>query len=389
MDLLRLENVNFTPDLLIEGWDSLIWTERYSEAGDFELHSYNIDSVLTALPIKTPSLVTLRDSREVMIVEEHSIETDDDGVEVLITKGRSFETFLEQRFNYTLLPGTEYQLQRNYKDGDVIELLIFDAILNNSYNVLTNDVTVRTNDFIANIKLAESWTDASVAATQWVTAGIVYDDIKTRLNGLDFGIRILRPSTASANIVSITNPNTFSSRGVISRAVQSNVAEMIIEVYDGDDRSASVIFSPQLGHFVKPRSVFSLKDFKTAIIVKSPYAAGQNWQSTFTTQTGLGLTRRWKYVEVGDEFGIAGSNTPLANYANSLYQTSRKLKYFDGQVVSTIAYKYNTDYFLGDLVTVVGNHDFTDVVRVTEYIRSQDKEGEVAYPTLAFVDPDA
>jgi hypothetical protein len=392
---MRLDNSTFLPDQLIGGWNSLIWTERFTDAGDFELLTYDIDNALSIMPIKGPCLLCLRGSDEVMIVDEHEITMDDNGIEMLKTTGRTFETFLEQRFNFTLLPGTEYQQQRNYTDGEMIELLIFDAMLNNSYNVLSNSSVVRTNDQVPNVLLAEEWTDTSTSTTQWMTAGVVYPDIRQRLSALDFGIRNKRPNVASANIVSITNPSTWASRGVISRAVQNNITSLVMELYDGVDRSASqsvvepVVMAPQLGHFHQPRSLFSLKDFKTAVDVRSPYASGQNWQSIYAAQTGIGLNRRWKYVEVGDEFGTTSSNAPLQQYANQLYLAARKLKYFDGEVTSAIPYVYGVDYNLGDLVTVIGNHDFNQDVRVVEFIRSQDENGETAYPTLAFIDPDA
>jgi hypothetical protein len=54
----------------------------------------------------------------------------------------------------------------------------------------------------------------------------------------------------------------------------------------------------------------------------------------------------------------------------------------DGQIVPDIQFKYGVDYNLGDIVEVEAPSSTITKARVTEYIRTQDKEGERSYPTL-------
>jgi hypothetical protein len=46
-------------------------------------------------------------------------------------------------------------------------------------------------------------------------------------------------------------------------------------------------------------------------------------------------------------------------------------------------YRYRTDYYIGDLVSVEGNYNTSAVMRVTEHVEIEDETGEQAYPTLA------
>ena len=56
---------------------------------------------------------------------------------------------------------------------------------------------------------------------------------------------------------------------------------------------------------------------------------------------------------------------------------------FDGEIPQSGSYRYDTDYFLGDIVEVRNQDGIVNNVRVTEQIMSQDSSGEKSYPTLS------
>jgi len=60
----------------------------------------------------------------------------------------------------------------------------------------------------------------------------------------------------------------------------------------------------------------------------------------------------------------------------------------DSAISANAPYSYGSDYNLGDLVTVMGEYDVMDTMRVNEYVRTQDKDGERAFPTLIRPDPE-
>lgn len=55
----------------------------------------------------------------------------------------------------------------------------------------------------------------------------------------------------------------------------------------------------------------------------------------------------------------------------------------DCKVNPHIDYQYRNHYYLGDIVTVRGTYGFSTNMRVTEYIRVENDEGEIGYPGLS------
>ncbi len=56
MDLVRLGaayTTAYIPDLLVEGYNSLIWTERFDAFSEFELKSFDVAGMLSQLPEDT------------------------------------------------------------------------------------------------------------------------------------------------------------------------------------------------------------------------------------------------------------------------------------------------------------------------------------------------
>lgn len=76
----------------------------------------------------------------------------------------------------------------------------------------------------------------------------------------------------------------------------------------------------------------------------------------------------------------------LNNRASIALKASSFINTVDGEIVPTNQFKYGVHYNLGDLIEVQGNSEIIQVCRVTEYIRSQDEAGEKAYPTVTMID---
>jgi hypothetical protein len=56
---------------------------------------------------------------------------------------------------------------------------------------------------------------------------------------------------------------------------------------------------------------------------------------------------------------------------------------FDGEIPEFSTYRYDVDYYLGDIIEVRNEDGVVNNVRVTEQIFSQDASGEKSYPTLS------
>lgn len=71
---------------VLDTFESLIWTERYSAYGDFEVYTSINDSILEIL--KDDYYLWLKESDQTMIVEDRKIESDaENGNHFTVTEG--------------------------------------------------------------------------------------------------------------------------------------------------------------------------------------------------------------------------------------------------------------------------------------------------------------
>ena len=88
-------DTNMDTVAIVDTYTSLIWTERYSESGDFELHTF-VDSNILSYLRKDYYLVT-NESDAVMIIENIILDTDEESGNYVTLTGRSAESILERR----------------------------------------------------------------------------------------------------------------------------------------------------------------------------------------------------------------------------------------------------------------------------------------------------
>lgn len=101
---------------MIEDINSLIWTRRYNECGDFEL----VTSVYRNIPLDY-YMYYPKYPRMLMIIEEKEIETNVDDAPKFIYRGRDLKSILERRIVWN-----QTTLQGNFQEG--IEQLIKENI---------------------------------------------------------------------------------------------------------------------------------------------------------------------------------------------------------------------------------------------------------------------
>lgn len=400
MDLMRLEDANlgnfsFLPNLLIEGWHSLVWTERYLDHGDFELKTYFVDETIALLP--ELRLVCIRESQELMFVEKHIVDEDDEGRRELTIKGRSVTTILENRV-IEAPRGQTIPLARDHTDLDAALLYIWNSVINQS----GTDVTVPYSGvmtpltYINNAIVIDSTSNDSGPQTPHVvSAGVVWPYVKGLLQK-SYGLRIVRPPVKrSINAVSVSTADD-ANKGLVVKTTYPSADNLCFDVYNGLDRSdkqsdrIQVIFNYYDGHIQDPKYLFDASDYKTHAFVntdaqqrlvtqKDPNGAPLgNWG-----QSGLGL--RMIYIDGGDlsaDVGTFEFNGVLDNLGYSELNKFRRRRLIESTISPNSPWVYGVHYNLGDWVSVLADFDIDQVMQVQEYTRAQDIEGERAYPTL-------
>lgn len=418
MELTTLDN-NFQPNKIVEDYNSLIWTERYSTNGDFELQTHEVEKILNALPKET--YVTLRDSNVPMIVEDHKISKSSDGSPTLKVTGRSFETVLERRISVNALPSdtgravwvlhaskesdAAYEAMRRvlndpkhrYKDGVAVLAPITPAI-SSLDSIPEIDLTIPADYQTA------AWSDTatyspgdtvgyesriyqatnlsgnlaktpSVETTYWT----VLSDVANPVWGVSRSIEI----SAKELYTTVIELIKINRRGL--KAVRPTVSSTVVgvEVYNGADLTEEVVFDARFEQFDSATYLLSKRGSKNVAYVYDP-SGSQSVLKTAAAEPS-GLDRRVLLLDQSNDNTTGSADIRRSRGLIELYNFNATAL-FDGQIGQQIADGYNVDYHLGDIIKLNGEYGLSQNVRVSEFIRSTDDSGFKSYPTFEAVD---
>lgn len=399
MELVRLSapsigTPTYQPDVLIEDYTSLIWTERYAEAGTLELHTYDIAATRAILPID--SLVSLRDSNEVVLIEDHLIKEDEDGNKELTITGRTIDSFLEQRI-FQGPAGVTQQSPRNYTCAQAAAGILWNYFNNNSANhydlfAKNTDGTsaqLTGDENLLNLSITDSSTTTDAAQAWFFDPGYVYPKFLDILAEGGLGVRNVRPSGFAAPVVSITVTSAYSSSGAYAKTAKTNLTTLTMDIYNGKNRSLSqsvnkqVVFYSSLEGISGAQYLFTKKNFKN----HGNYAIKDQFQTGYYPAPNDilsgGFYMRSLFVDLGNtDISTTSSYAAASQATKAAVRKTQKQIFFDGEITPQAPYKYNVDYGLGDTITLVGEYGIQQDMQVTEFVRTQDSDGERGYPTL-------
>lgn len=434
MDVLRLGlpyTSEYIPDRLIEGYSSMIWTERFQEPGEFELKTSHIRTTMADLPEGT--LISHADTQEVMMVEDRVIDVNADGDPELTVTGRSITHFTEHR-HVEAKYGKKRFMARDYRPAGAVAVLLWNAFDNatGKDHSRGDDHPWSDKDRIPNVAIVDS-VPGSVGDTRgWLLyEGPLYDQILKILVRGDLGLRSRRPANQNVNVVtvgdgilSVPDEPDITAGGSITREVRANSNALIFEIYTGSDRTSDVVFSVDAGDFEKAQYLKSIRGFKTGLEVMTSIHFGDVYRNP-TQQAFTGFQRRMGSLDAGEpEYPdepeepkapkSTASDEVKADYkdaydewkelhdawipkrnrirdkfivdttdeANRELKNLRRVSLFTGDISPFTDFRYKTDYDLGDTVTLQGEYDQTEQLVVSEYVRTEDAEGDRGYPGL-------
>lgn len=443
MDFVRLGErytSQYEPDELIEGYISLVWTERFG-VGEFELKTYEVERIGELLPEDT--LVSHLETEEVMMVETHSITDEgegEDAVPVLTIKGRSATIILNHRWVESAYQ-KKRRMRKKYSATSAAAVLINQAVDNNSGKDLTRgdatpdeDHTLADGDFSWNTKdvlpnVAVTEVVKAEGETRWwqLEQGMLQPQLEKILKAQDLGVRCLRPIVPGPEKTVVTVKSALSERGEVVRTKKSNIPQLRFEIYDGLDRTTgndAVKLSLLQGHLDKPEYLTSIVDFKTEMeIMSGEVSIGDIYKDE--TQNFSGWKRRSEGFDAGapeipaeptkpDEPGNNATRETREDYRKAIdtYHTKmgrwrnkrnniiddfreesikaakaelkkrRRINMFAGAVSSLSPYQYKRDYNLGDTVMLYGDYGKESKMLVAEYVRTENADGDYGFPGL-------
>ena len=438
MDFVRLNSGTYIPDKLIEGYNSLVWTERYQDPGEFQLKSFDIAGMKELLPIDT--LVSHLETKEVFQVETHSIEMVGEGADAMpeiTVAGRSGSKILGDRWVESTYQKRR-KMRKKYSATSALCVLLYQAVDNNSGADLTrgdndpdtegvvNHYPWTTLDDIPNVCVTEAV--PSEGTTRWwqLEEGVLLPQFQKIMVDADLGLRLIRPVSPNPGTV-ITVSSALATRGDITRTANADISMLRFEIYKGVDRSSganAVRFSQLQGHLDKPIYLESKQPYKSVVEIKSGEVAVSDVYRP--GESGLtGWNRRTMEYDAGSpEIPAAPAKpddlgrNPTAAERNAYYDAmdawkvkmakwrnkrdtiveefreeatkaalaelkkNNKLNMFAGDISILSPYQYKTHYDLGDTVLLVGDYGKTEKMVVQEYVRTEDANGDRGIPGL-------
>lgn len=360
MEIYILDSL-FRRDKVVDKFESLIWTERFSNLGDFELHLYS--SLESRSTFVEGTMVTHNETHRVAMVKTVEDKTDDEGRKILVVKGTTIENILEDRIaskvGITHLDGTEMWTLTGTPANiarqifhDVCVLGLKDAadiipFIHEGPGPLPDDTISESSDSI----------------TVELDITTVLQAIKQLCDLYDMGFRLVRDYDTS---------------------------QLYFDIYMGNDRTTgqstlpAVIFSPDLDNLKNTTSLSTIDGYKNIALVLSPIGSSVVTAEDIDPSID-GFNRHVLYVKAED---ITDADTTV-NAAKRVQRGKeelakcRRFAGFDGEISQFSRYKYGADVNVGDLIEVRNTDGVTNTMQVTEWIFVQDAQGQRSYPTLS------
>lgn len=372
MDLYILDS-EFNSIMILDVYESFIWTDRYDEYGDFEAYFSPHEEILQYMV--AGNYIWRKDSEHLMMIKEIEIKTDPvDGDHAIVT-GESLESILKNRViaEQTILSGS---LQNG------IKTLLDQTIINPS------DRNRRISNFIFKETDDPAITKLTLEAQYW--GENLYDIVADVCYSEHIGFK-----------VTLNDDNQF-----------------VFELYKGVDRTYEqdeypyIVFSHRYENLLNSDYIYNIDNVRNVayILGEEPEepqdvldeegnviepAGEPEEQIVEMTGEGTGLNRKEIFVDGSSITRVYRDDEgekveiPEDEYRAQLRQrgTEELAEYFaeetfDGQIQDGYQWILGKDYFMGDIVQVENQYGKSAKCRIVEMIASEDASGTAFYPSF-------
>lgn len=348
---LSISYGNFIPTVMVQEFESLIWTERYNAHGDFELVVKENRALVSNL-LNRPYL-HLAGSNKIMMIETIETPAPEEGEKSIVKyKGRSLEAFLEERTNTTF--GDTDTVVRTGRIGEIM-LYLVDRYC----------ISIDQNNALPDLHLGFHPNKGPVE-TLSIKRGNMYSVVKSLADSAGYGFMIYKESPGLLRF----------------------------SVYDGVDKSDPSLetyreYSEDNETLTKVSSVESIANYKNHARVQGARQI-HNVYAPGVSSNISGYAKRTLVVDA-DDIG-KDSDAPLSQDIPLL--TRRGLEalaesdhryhvLIDGEMHPDNW--YDSDFRLGDIVMVKDKYGRREPMRVSERIRSVDASGDRLIPTFSIL----
>lgn len=356
--LIYVLDGSYTTIALIDTYESFIWTERYLEAGDFELY-LPIDA-RDIKKLQVGNYLSIVDSPNYMIIENLETESDIEDGDKLIVTGRTLGSVLDRRviWDRVTLTGT-------FQNG--VKKLLDD-------NVISPSVSARAIPGFIFKPSTDSKITAMTLDTEYLGEGL-YEAIVELCTEKDIGWRVY-PSGAGG--------------------FQFELYAGVNHSYDQTERPY-VVFSQAYDNLIGSKYTYTLENYKTVARVEGPEVTGYP-QFMGVAERGAvsGLSRRETYTSASVDSDVTKVDKSGKLTSSQISQINAILNQkglealaetsideaFEAEIDATRQFVYGEHFELGDIVQVEDALGFSRKVRVSEVMRSWDTNGYTMTPTF-------
>ena len=437
----------YTPDWkfisVLKDYISIVWTDRYYEAGDFEL----------ILPLSKENLqiyapdnyIVCNQSDKVMIIEQVTTSASAEGYKMKVT-GHSAEILLRRRvtpneiiINRTTNNEVPIEIKTNVNSHFAGALAtVFEAcfeqdsveMMSEQNNQEATQVSYESRS-MSSIRFAGVISDpfghiADAIGNIDSHGDEYYDIIQEQCESKDIGFAVYRnfEREIDRSKSSYNQANTSALFDLVLYDGWNQTGDYLVK--DGADMDVTmhnklyqipsgIIFSVEYLNLQSSDSNYSKENHKNYIFVKGDEINSNSSASVDVAEATANFTEAFtdenaKYYQVGteseSEYGIFRKETFMdsgisrglntrSKYASRLKAKGakelkkQKAKWTLSCEIGNVAqFIYRKDYYLGDLVKVKDSMNSEEIFRVTEEIISCDAAGLKVYPTLVLFDED-
>lgn len=342
---------------VVDKFESLIWTERWQEIGDFEL--VLISNLETRSQFTVGTRIAINKSDRVMTVETIENSTDSDGKLMLNIKGRSLEAILEDRVAKDTMSDltADPVWTLTGTPGAIVRTIFNDICVLGNLDVKDKIPFITAGTIYPADTIPEYATSISVG----IKPTVLYDVIKELCDNYDLGFRLIRNFDAS---------------------------QLYFNIYAGNDRTTGQIILPPVVFALGFDNLQDITEFitidqsKNVAYVFSEFGFAVVYPDDVDPDIE-GFERRVLLVNASDVTeDTLDIPAALIQRGKEELAKRRGSSVLDGQLNTNSVYTYGIDYDLGDLVEMRSVDGVVSKQRVTEQIFTCDGEGERAYPTL-------
>lgn len=367
IDQVYIRNQNRAVIGIIDAAESIIWEQQYYDTGNFEVycHASSINQQL----LQIGNFVTRSDNENIGIIESIEIKFEAENGLMIIASGRFAKSILDRRLIYNI-------------SGHTIYPIVFSGNLETAVRNLVSSNIINATDSSRNINFIELGAIAGITDVITSNTGESADKQTSYANLLSYTDKLLQEYHHGAKII-----------------LNESTKKLQYVVYTGSDRSNGntdgnnpIVFSQDFDNLISSDYQISNDEWKNAALIGGQGEGTERFCVLMADSTQTGINRREVFIDSSSQSKTYKNNSDQeveytdAEYTQLLITDAmqkisefKEIESFSGEIdITNSIYKFNRDFYLGDLVTIQDNQiGVYQTVRIIKATEVQDDNGYI------------